>query len=262
MVWTSRLEEAIAFVESRGYTCAYAALYGSQNYGLELDTPDYRSDVDIKCAVLPGLSALAREEAVAPETLEWQGGQIEIKDVRRFAEVAAKQNPAYLETLLTPHYIAPCAEFEQIRALAGELLACDPAGFMQACRGAAMVKKKNLCHPFPAAMEKIRCYGYDGKQAHHMYRMLLVMRAFALTGRYELHAPQEAYKSLIALKRNEVPLAQALEMTEAWAQEMDAICSSIPRGRSTKAIAGQMRELACRAIEAHIARQVDVGRVK
>ena len=82
------------------------------------------------------------------------------------------------------------------------------------------------------------------------------MRAFERAGRYELRAPQEEYAWLIALKRNEVPLAQALELTEAWAQEMDDLCSRTPRGRSIKGVSGQMRELACQAIEAHIAQQL------
>ena len=254
-MWTSRLEEARAFVESRGYACAYAALYGSQNYGLALDMPDYRSDVDVKCAVLPDLHALARGEFVPPVTLDWQGGQIEIKDARRIAEVAAKMNPAYLETLLTPHYIAPCAAFEAVRAQAQTLLAEDPAGFLQACRGTALVKRKNLCHPFPSAMEKIRRFGYDGKQAHHMYRLLLVMRAFERTGCYELSAPQEETALLIALKRNEIPLEQARIWADAWANEMDAICLRAGEGRPAKRTAKAMKETICRAIEGHILRQ-------
>jgi len=251
-----RLFAAKDFVEAQGYDAAYLALYGSQNYGLALDTADYRSDVDIKCAVLPDLHALTCEEPVKPAVLDWQGGQIEIKDARRFAEVAAKLNPAYLETLITPYYLAPCAEFEQIRAIAGELPGHSGTAFLESCRGVAMVKKKNLCHPFPAALEKICRYGYDGKQAHHMYRLLLVMRTFEKTNRYELAAPKEEYDFLIALKKNEIPLEKALGFTEEWAQEMQEICA---RGKKRAKGAGedtrQMKALACRAIETHVMRK-------
>ena len=250
---TERLREAQVFVESEGYVPAYLAIYGSQNYGLSLDTADYRSDVDVKCAVIPSLAQLVREEIVPPTVLEWQGGQIEIKDARRFAQVAMRQNPSYLETLITPHYLAPCAAFEQVRALVPQLLARDPAGFLQACRGMGMVKQKNLCHPFPAAMEKISRWGYDGKQAHHMYRLLLIMRRFAQDGRYELSAPEEEYDFLIALKRNEIPLERALEMTRAWAQEMDAICDCAHAKRgNTAELERQAKGIVCRAVEAHI----------
>ena len=250
---TERLREAQAYVEKQGYTLAYAAIYGSQNYGLSLDTPEYRSDVDIKCAVLPSLSLLAREETVPSQVLDVAGGQIEVKDARRFVQVAMRQNPSYLETLMTPHYLAPCAAFEQVRALVPALLESDPAGFLKACRGMGMEKRKNLCHPYPAAMEKIQRWAYDGKQAHHMYRLLLIMRRFALDGQYVLQAPQEEYDFLIALKRNDIPLARALEYTQAWAQEMDEICQSIREHKGAAArIEKQAKELVFEAIEAHI----------
>lgn len=248
-----RLREAQAFVEAQGYTCAYLAVYGSQNYGLALELPDYRSDLDIKCAVLPGIAELAREESVPPATLEWQGGQIEIKDARRLAEIAMRMNPAYLEVLLTAHYLAPCAAFEAVRAQAEPLLACDPAGFLQACCGMGRQKVKALCHPYPAAMEKIRRYGYDGKQAHHLYRLLLVMRAFERTGRYELMAPEGERAFLLALKRNELPLEQAQPLAGVWLGEMEAIAArSGPRRRGPGEPGKRMRRAVCEAVEAQI----------
>ena len=257
MELAGRLREAQAFVESRGYTCAYLAVYGSQNYGLELDMPDYRSDLDVKCVVMPGLSILVRGESVPPVTLDWQGGQIEIKDARRYTEVCARLNPAYLETLLTPHYLAPCAAFERIRGLTAPLLAQAPAGFLQACRGVAMVKMKNLSHPFPAAMEKIRRWGYDGKQAHHMYRLLLVMRHFEKTRAYALMAPREEYDFLIALKRNELPLEQARMLTAQWAQEMEEICRcAAGNGDGFQMIVQQMQGAAFEAVEESIRNRI------
>lgn len=253
MALMDRLFAAKAYLESLGYAPAYLAIYGSQNYGLALNEPEYRSDVDIKCAVLPSLSQLAAEESVAPAVLDWEGGQIEVKDARRFAEVAAKLNPAYLEALMTPHYLAPSAEFEEIRRLAARMPGQDAAGFLSSVKGVALVKKKNLCHPFPAAMEKIRRYGYDGKQAHHMYRLLLIMRTFEKTGQYVLDAPLEAYDFLIALKKNEIPLERAIAFTEEWAQEMEAICARRPKtAGGAKNAAQQMKRLACTAIEERI----------
>ena len=138
-VW---LREAQGELEARGYRCAYLAIYGSQNYGLALDTPAYRSDVDVKCAVLPGLAQLAREESVPPVTIDWRGGQIEVKDARRFVEIAARMNPAYLETLLTPHALCIGPAFEAVRAQVQPLLARDPAGFLQACLGMGTAEGK------------------------------------------------------------------------------------------------------------------------
>ena len=256
-VW---LREAQGELEARGYRCAYLAIYGSQNYGLALDTPQYRSDVDVKCAVLPGLAQLAREESVPPVTIDWRGGQIEVKDARRFVEIAARMNPAYLETLLTPHALCIGPAFEAERAQVQPLLARDPAGFLQACLGMGRQKAKGLCHPYPAAMEKIRRYGYDGKQAHHLYRLLLVMRAFEETGRYVLTAPEAERDFLLALKKNELPLEQAQALTADWLAQMEAICARQGgRSRGAGEPGRRMKRAVCEAIEARVREEARKG---
>lgn len=256
-VW---LREAQGELETRGYRCAYLAIYGRQNYGLALDTPQYRSDVDVKCAVLPGLAQLAREESVPPVTIDWRGGQIEVKDARRFVEIAARMNPAYLETLLTPHALCIGPAFEAVRAQVQPLLARDPAGFLQACLGMGRQKAKSLCHPYPAAMEKLRRYGYDGKQAHHLYRLLLVMCAFEETGRYVLTAPEAERDFLLALKKNELPLEQAQALTADWLAQMEAICArqgGCSRGAGEPG--WRMKRAVCEAIEARVREEARQG---
>lgn len=252
MELTDWLREARDVLTAQGYTCAYLAIYGSQNYGLALDTLDYRSDVDVKCAVLPSLSQLAREESVPPVTLDWRGGQIDVKDARRFVEVAMRMNPAYLETLVTPHALALCPAFETVRAQVQPLLERDPAGFLQACCGMGRQKVKALCHPYPAAMEKLRRFGYDGKQAHHLYRLLLVMRAFCETGRYVLEPPASERDFLLALKRNELPLDRVQALTADWLAQMETICAEHGgRSRGPGGPGKRMKRAVCEAIEAH-----------
>ena len=246
------LREAQAFVEERGLCCAYLAVYGSQNYGLALDEPGYRSDVDIKCAVLPGLSLLAREESVPAQTLDWRGGQIEIKDARRFAQIVLRLNPAYLETLITPYALTLSPAFEMMRAQAQPLVSCDPAGFLRACLGMGRQKVKDLCHPFPAALEKINRFGYDGKQAHHLYRLLLVMRAFEETGRYVLTPPETERELLLALKKNELPLDRVRPLTQQWLADMEAVCArQSARRRGPAAPERLIRQAVYEAVEAH-----------
>lgn len=251
-----QLEQAKAFVEQAGYRCAYLAVYGSQNYGLSLDTPEYQSDVDVKCAVFPTLAELAREQSVQPVTLDWRGGQIEIKDVRRIIEPALRVNPSYLEILMTPYFLAPCEAFVRVREQAEELVSRNPDVFMRACQGMGLAKMKNLCHPFPAAMAKIEKYGYDGKQAHHMYRTLLVMRAFAKTGRFVLDAPEEEKPLLLALKRNEFPLETAQAWTQQWAGEMDDLCAGLKAKNTDGELEKKIREMVYRAVEVDVAAQI------
>ena len=195
-----------------------------------------------------------------PVTLDWRGGQIDVKDARRFVEVAMRMNPTYLETLVTPHALALCPAFETVRAQVQPLLERDPAGFLQACCGMGRQKVKALCHPYPAAMEKLRRFVYDGKQAHHLYRLLLVMRAFEETGRYVLTAPEAERDFLLALKKNELPLEQAQALTADWLAQMEAICARQGgRSRGAGEPGRRMKHAVCEAIEARVREEARMG---
>lgn len=224
-----KLKQAAVHVRALGYTSAYIAVYGSQNYGLSLDTPAYRSDQDFKCVVLPSLRDLVEGRKPASLTVETNEGQIDIKDIRIFVESVCKMNPAYLECLATEKCLAlehgPC--FVEMKALLQELLAQRGAAFAHACQGLFLQKEKQMCHPFPAAMEKIRAYGYDGKQVHHMYRLLLMLQIFARTGEILLIAPQDARALLMDLKLGRIPLQDARTMIETWKPELGAVVSQI-----------------------------------
>ena len=223
MQYEKELRKAAEHVRALGYEPAYIALHGSQNYGMALDTPEYRSDYDYQCMVIPSLWSLVSDEKMVSFTAAYRGGQIEIRDIRRFARSAAKCSLAALECLATENELAILEgqEIEKMRALVPELLRQQPERFAKACRGGFYEKEKKLCHPFPAAMEKIRAYGYDGKQAHHMYRLLLMLRGFESSGRMELVPPAEAVPLLLDLKRGRVSLQEVRKMIVDWKAEME-----------------------------------------
>lgn len=231
MDYRAELGRAAAHVHALGYTPIYLAVYGSQNYGLSLDTAAYRSDLDFKCIVLPSLRDLVEGKRPVSLTVETHEGQIDIKDIRVFMEAVCKMNPAYLECLATPNCLmlkhGQC--LMEMRALLPELLAQRGAAFAHACRGLFMQKERQMCHPFPAAMEKIRAYGYDGKQVHHMYRLLRMLQTFAQTGEMQLTAPQDARALLMDLKLGGVSLDDARAMIEGWKPELEAVVSRIER---------------------------------
>ena len=109
-------------------------------------------------------------------------------------------------------------------------------------------------------MEKLRRYGYDGKQAHHLYRLLLVMRAFEETGRYVLMAPESEREFLLALKKNELPLDQAQALTADWLAQMEAICARQGgRSRGAGEPGKRMKRAVCEAIEAHVREEARPG---
>ncbi len=255
MDYSDELKRAAAHVRALGYAPAYIAVYGSQNYGLALDTPEYRSDLDLKCVVLPSLRDLVEGKKPASRTVETPEGQIDIKDIRVFVDSVGKMNPAYLECLATQHCLtlAHGECFAAMKALLPALLAQRGAAFARACQGLFMQKERQMCHPFPAAMEKIRAYGYDGKQVHHMYRLLRLLQVFAQTGEMQLTAPQDASALLMDLKLGRVPLDDARRMIEAWKPEMKAVVAEIERAHPTDgaAAAEEILRLAHEAMLAH-----------
>ena len=87
-----------------------------------------------------------------------------------------------------PRYFTLLAFFE--RARRGML-------FAKACYGMFLEKEKAMCHPYPTTVHKIEKWGYDGKQVHHMYRLLLMLRDFEKTGTMVLHPPEQEVQFLL-----------------------------------------------------------------
>ena len=217
-MFEEKLQTTAAYVASLGYTPIYISLHGSQNYGLDVYTDTYQSDYDFKCIVLPSLWDLVEGKRPASLTAETEDGQIDIKDIRVVCDALERMNPAYLESLATNHaLILPGGErMEAIRAQLLELIRQRGARFAQACAGLFEDKAKRMCHDSPAAHDRIIRYGYDGKQAHHMYRLLLLLQEFERTGEMRLEAPQEEKEMLMRLKLNEIPFDQIQKLVPEW----------------------------------------------
>ncbi len=84
-----------------GYKVAFISIYGSQNYGLDVNDETYQSDVDYKCVIIPTLRDLVNDSKPLSTCIEFEGGQIDIKDIRIFTDTLVKCNPAYIETLFS-----------------------------------------------------------------------------------------------------------------------------------------------------------------
>ena len=222
---TDRLRAVVQRVSALGYIPVYASLYGSQNYGLALDEDGYHSDYDFKCIVLPSLRDLVEEKKPASLTIDTADGQIDIKDIRVFADVVIKMNPAYLECLAADHsLILPGGkDMERMCALLPELMTQRMAVFARVCCGLFEEKAKKMRHPYPTVAEKIERFGYDGKQVHHMYRLLVTLRAFEESGRFQLIVPEGEKPLLTALKLNRIALDEAERMIETWREEMHVL---------------------------------------
>lgn len=223
----SKLCAAADYVRELGYTPVYVSLHGSQNYGLDMYTDTYQSDYDFKCVVLPSLWNLVEGRKPASLTVDTEDGQIDIKDIRIFTDALERMNPAYLEALATPHHLVLEPRMEAIRMRMDELMSQRANRFAQACMGLFEEKAKRMCHDCPAAHEKIVRFGYDGKQPHHMYRLLLQLREYEKSRSFCLKAPESERALLMQLKRNEIPLDEVRRMIEGWRAQMQDVSARI-----------------------------------
>lgn len=94
------LNEQKEHLESLGYNIAYIAVYGSQNYNLDVYTDEYESDIDMKAIVVPKLDDLIKNSKPVSTTVDAKGDDcdlIDLKDIRHYFKMLKKANPAYLE---------------------------------------------------------------------------------------------------------------------------------------------------------------------
>lgn len=213
-----------AILESEGYTVAFICVYGSQNYGLDVHTPEYQSDIDMKAIIVPTLDDLVRNSKPVSKVVETEWGQCDVKDIRPYFETLLKGNPAYLETLFTPYHIIDGRfkkEMFQIMYQRHQLVDALKAQFIRAMYGMMCEKEKALCHPYPTIAHKIEKWGWDGKQLHHIARLMLMMFDYFgndLTLDKCLHPSKIWIDPLIKLKTNKSPRTadEAVELAQTY----------------------------------------------
>jgi len=199
-----RVRAHYSFLCEQGYEVMFTALQGSQNYGLDIYTDDYCSDVDTKSIVLPTLDDFIWNHApvstirIMPDSEE----HAEVKDIRVMFEMFRKENLSYIELLysdyviINPKYAQIVDELIQRR---DEIATADTAQFLKCIAGMAYEKDKALCHPYPGIIDKIEKYGYDGKQLSHCYRLMIFLEDFTINGKSiaECYKPAQNKKELM-----------------------------------------------------------------
>jgi len=165
------LFDHLHFAQNSGHKVAAIFLQGSQNYGLETDL----SDVDTKAITLPSLHSVIRNDKRTSSTLVLPNNEhCDVKDIVLMYECFTKSNINFLEilftefTIINPFYQKEIAD---LRSHAEEIAQYDYKRLVNSIIGMACEKRKALTHPYPATIEKIEKYGYDGKQLHHILRL-------------------------------------------------------------------------------------------
>lgn len=190
-----------------------------------MNTEEYQSDFDYKVVVLPTLWDLVKNSKPISTVVDFEGGHIDIKDIRVFMDTVIKMNPSYMEMFFTPYRVV-LGEGKYIMSMledVPDMLHERGALFAKACYGMFLEKEKAMCHPYPTLAYKIEKWGYDGKQVHHMYRLLLMLRDFERTGTMVLLPPSDEVEFLLDLKMNKIPLEEVKPMIEEWKTELNEI---------------------------------------
>ena len=223
------LESAVEMVRGMGYVPVYAALYGSQNYGMDVYCENHQADYDVKVIVMPSIHDVVFKRMTVSRTVEYDGGVIDIKDVLSMSENICKANPQYLEILLTPFYLTfPGGEYlETIRSRTQDLLSSRRGEFARAVFGCFHGKLKDAFRVKPSTQDNITKFGYDGKSLHHALRFKLMLEDFEKTGRMVLHPPSEHTTFLINLKLNEIPLDRIFPLVDLWGTEAEQCANRI-----------------------------------
>lgn len=220
----------------RGYHIYGTFLHGSQNYGLDLYTKDYQSDVDLKCFVIPNFDDLFYNRLVSTTEDNGFGGHVEIKDIRLLPSLLAKGNVAYLECLCT-HW-KKCSD-QRITDMCDRIVEERFPLVVKAIYGMALSKVSDMRHPFPTKEGIIAKYGYDPKQLSHLVRMLYLLEDMIdghKTLAWALFPDDEKRDVLLRLKLGSLPndqvdayaagiLAQIKEYVDRYASP--AACRSL-----------------------------------
>lgn len=243
---TRTIEEALLkqkkILESQGYTVAYICLYGSQNYGLDIYSDEYQSDIDMKAIIVPTLDDLVRDSKPVSTVVETEWGQCDIKDIRTYFQTLLKANPAYIETLFSKYYIVDNnfkEEFDVIFSKREALVKTLKVQFIRAMYGMMCEKEKALCHPYPTIAHKIEKYGFDGKQAHHIFRMWYMMIDYFEEGWLfeQCLTPDKAFiPFLMSLKLNDISLDEVNSLVSATMEEAKGFKDEIVNGIDEKTI--------------------------
>lgn len=217
-----KLAEAKKHVESLWYKVYYIAIYGSQNYGLDLDEEEYKSDIDYKTIVLPSLLDLVNNSKPVSKVYEFNWWQIDVKDLRVYVESMVKCNINFLEIMNSEYFIWP----NELRELLPSLMEESWQFFLKACYGMALEKQVAMEHEYPSTKYKITKYGYDPKQLHHIARLCEVVKDYVRSGSFTFTHPEHVREYLLKIKRGEYSLSFARNICEMKIEEIKKLRNS------------------------------------
>lgn len=217
-----RVNEHLDYLLEKGYDVAYISLQGSQNYGLDVYTDEYKSDVDTKAVILPSFEEVVYNREPKSTTIVLENNEhIDLKDIRVMFDTYKKQNVNYIETLFSEYLIVSDDYRDLLKPLFENKEIIAHININQALRciaGMSKEKLKALQHPYPTIIDKIEKFGYDPKQLHHILRMNDFMKKYVSGKSYAECLIPDNKDYLIEIKKGILGEAEAVKL----ANEVDA----------------------------------------
>ena len=155
----NRLKEQYDYIEYLGYEIVGVFLQGNQNYNLDIYEKDYTSDIDTKCIVLPTLDSLIKGNQMTSTKYDFEGEQIDVKDIRVMMEMWKKQNQSYLEILFTEYKIINPkykSLLKEIFDMKKDIVKMNLPQLARCISGMSKEKVTALEHVYPTTIEKIK----------------------------------------------------------------------------------------------------------
>ena len=230
----NRLKAHYKYIESLGYEIVGVFLQGSQNYNLDIYESDYMSDVDTKCLVIPKLDNLIKGSAMVSTKYDFEGEQIDVKDVRVMMEMWKKQNQSYIEILFTKYKLIN----PKYKSYVNEIIAMrddiTQMNIPQLARCISGMSKEKVCaleHEYPATIEKIKKFGYDPKQLASIIRLThLIENLFEKNKKFKdaiIYHNGELRNYMIDVKKGKIELEEARKLAELYDTKTNAIKNDV-----------------------------------
>jgi len=217
-----RLQEHLAhYKEHYDHEWVGLFLQGSQNYGLAYEG----SDIDTKIIILPKFeNVVLNHSPVSTTSILPNNEHLDVKDVRLMFDCFRKQNINFLEILFTPYCIINpkySAFFQPLLDARERIARYNNYAAIHCMGGMVSEKRKLLTKVSPSSEEVIRKYGYDGKQLHHMERLLEFIGRYAAGEPYVdcLKSNQREY--MLSLKKHELQMEDAIKRADDVVRLMD-----------------------------------------
>lgn len=151
---------------------------GSWNYNLQTKN----SDKDFKVFVAPLFEDLYKGQMYAHSIIT-DTVDLDIHDIRKLPELLWKSNIAYLELLFSDDItFSDDSDFDRILVLKDEISRINLPQLFKSCGGMYLNRMKKLDKATEGTEHLVDKYGYNTKEALHMYRTLDLLVRFKENG--------------------------------------------------------------------------------